>query len=35
MEANQTKKSRLLLTAAVAATKEMAEVIYESDYFKK
>ena len=35
MEANQTKKSRLLLTAAVAATKEMAEVIYEFDYFKK
>ena len=35
MEANKTKNSRLLLTAAVGATKEMAEAIYEFDYFKK
>ncbi|CAG2203848.1 E3.2.1.14 [Mytilus edulis] len=35
MEAMQTNRTRLLLSAAVAATKEMAEKIYEMDYLKK
>lgn len=35
MEAVQTNRTRLLLSAAVAATKEMAEKIYEMDYLKK
>lgn len=34
-ESLQTNRTRLLLSAAVAATKQMAEKIYEMEYMKK